>query len=178
MASIAQAASGFPNASGVIPPEIGQLQDILGAQGWNTYMVGKWHLCPDAEMNLASTRRNWPTGRGFERFYGFLGAETNQWFSGPGVRQPSRRPAAQAAVGTLSLFHGDAKVGEGRIKTQPGKFSLAGDGLCVGRDSGYPVTNDYPGRASLPAPGAAGCGRVTRVGDVASPRARASSRHG
>ena len=31
-------------------------------------------------MNLASTRRNWPTGRGFERFYGFLGAETNQWY--------------------------------------------------------------------------------------------------
>jgi arylsulfatase len=43
-------------------------------------MVGKWHLCPDAEMNLASSRRNWPTGRGFERFYGFLGAETNQWY--------------------------------------------------------------------------------------------------
>jgi arylsulfatase A-like enzyme len=80
MACITEAASGFPNASGVIPPENGQIQEILGAQGWNTYMVGKWHLCPEAEMNLASTRRNWPTGRGFERFYGFLGAETNQWF--------------------------------------------------------------------------------------------------
>ena len=34
---------------------------------------------PTDEMHLASTRRNWPTGRGFERFYGFLGAETNQW---------------------------------------------------------------------------------------------------
>jgi hypothetical protein len=38
-------------------------------------------------------------------------------------------------------------VGEGRIKTQPGKFSLAGDGLCVGRDSSDPVTGDYPGTA-------------------------------
>jgi arylsulfatase A-like enzyme len=80
MACITEAAIGFPNASGVIPPENGQIQEILGASGWNTYMVGKWHLCPDAEMNLASTRRNWPTGRGFERFYGFLGAETNQWY--------------------------------------------------------------------------------------------------
>jgi arylsulfatase A-like enzyme len=80
MACITECASGFPNANGVIPPENGQIQEILGAQGWNTYMVGKWHLCPEAEMNLASTRRNWPTGRGFERFYGFLGAETNQWF--------------------------------------------------------------------------------------------------
>jgi arylsulfatase len=80
MACITECASGFPNANGVIPPENGQIQEILGAQGWNTYMVGKWHLCPEAEMNLASTRRNWPTGRGFERFYGFLGAETNQWY--------------------------------------------------------------------------------------------------
>ena len=80
MACITEAASGFPNASGVIPPENGQIQEILGERGWNTYMVGKWHLCPDAEMNLASSRRNWPTGRGFERFYGFLGAETNQWY--------------------------------------------------------------------------------------------------
>jgi arylsulfatase A-like enzyme len=80
MACITEAASGFPNASGVIPPENGQLQQILSERGWNTYMVGKWHLCPEAEMNLASSRRNWPTGRGFERFYGFLGAETNQWY--------------------------------------------------------------------------------------------------
>jgi arylsulfatase A-like enzyme len=80
MACITECASGFPNANGVIPPENGQIQEILGALGWNTYMVGKWHLCPEAEMNLASTRRNWPNGRGFERWYGFLGAETNQWF--------------------------------------------------------------------------------------------------
>jgi hypothetical protein len=49
------------------------------------------------------------------------------------------------ATGILSLFYGDKKVGEGRIKTQPGKFSIAGEGLCVGRDSGEPVTDDYPG---------------------------------
>src|SRR3954465_13237105 len=80
MACITEAASGFPNASGLIPPENGMLSEILGERGWNTYLVGKWHLCPEAEMNLASRRLNWPTGRGFERFYGFLGAETNQWY--------------------------------------------------------------------------------------------------
>jgi arylsulfatase len=79
MACITEAAIGFPNASGMIPPENGMLPEILGELGWNTYMTGKWHLCPTDEMHLASTRRNWPTGRGFERFYGFLGAETNQW---------------------------------------------------------------------------------------------------
>ena len=80
MACITEAASGFPNASGTIPPENGMLSEILGELGWNTYIVGKWHLCPTVEMNLASTRRNWPSGRGFERFYGFLGAETSQWY--------------------------------------------------------------------------------------------------
>ena len=80
MACITEAAIGFPNASGTIPPENGMLPEILVERGWNTYMTGKWHLCPESEENLASTRRNWPTGRGFERFYGFLGAETNQWY--------------------------------------------------------------------------------------------------
>ena len=80
MACITEAAIGFPNASGSIPPENGMLAEILAERGWNTYMVGKWHLCPESEVNVAATRRNWPVGRGFERFYGFLGAETNQWY--------------------------------------------------------------------------------------------------
>ena len=49
------------------------------------------------------------------------------------------------ATGMLSLWHGDTKVGEARIKTQPGKFMIAGEGLCIGRDSGAGVTADYPG---------------------------------
>jgi hypothetical protein len=49
------------------------------------------------------------------------------------------------ATGILSLYHGDRKVGEARIKNQPGYFELAGEGLCVGRDSGAAVTDDYPG---------------------------------
>jgi hypothetical protein len=49
------------------------------------------------------------------------------------------------ATGVLSLYHGDHKVGEGRIKTQPGSFAIAGEGLCIGRDGGEPVSDDYPG---------------------------------
>ena len=49
--------------------------------------------------------------------------------------------------GMLSLYHGEKKVGEGRIKTQPGKFMIGEEGLCVGRESGEPVTDDYPGTA-------------------------------
>jgi arylsulfatase A-like enzyme len=119
MACITEAATGFPNASGTIPPENGMLSQILGEQGWNTYALGKWHLCPSDEMNLASTRRNWPTGRGFERFYGFLGAETNQWY--PDLvydNHPVDQPATPAEGYHLTTdltdkaieFVGDAKA--------------------------------------------------------------------
>ena len=49
------------------------------------------------------------------------------------------------ATGTLSLYHGETKVGEDAIKTQLGAFSIAGSGLFVGRQGGEPVTDDYPG---------------------------------
>jgi arylsulfatase len=52
---------------------------------------------------------------------------------------------AMPAEGTLSLYIDDEKVGEGKIKTQPGKFSLAGEGLNVGKEGAEPVTDDYPG---------------------------------
>ncbi len=80
MACIAEATAGFPNANGHIPFECATMAEVLGERGWNTYMLGKWHLCPADEMNMASTKRNWPIGRGFERYYGFLGGETNQWY--------------------------------------------------------------------------------------------------
>jgi arylsulfatase A-like enzyme len=80
MACIAEATTGFPNANGHIPFECATVAEVLGEKGWNTYMLGKWHLCPSDEMNMASTKRNWPVGRGFERYYGFLGGETNQWY--------------------------------------------------------------------------------------------------
>jgi arylsulfatase A-like enzyme len=80
MACITEATSGFPNANGHIPFECANVAEVLGEHGWNTYHVGKWHLCAEDEMNLASSKRQWPLGRGFERYYGFLGGETNQWY--------------------------------------------------------------------------------------------------
>jgi arylsulfatase len=80
MGCITEATSGFPNANGHIPFECANIAEVLGENGWNTYIVGKWHLCAEDEMNLASSKRQWPLGRGFERYYGFLGGETNQWY--------------------------------------------------------------------------------------------------
>jgi len=80
MACITEAAAGFPGFSGRIPFENGFISEVLGEQGWNTYAVGKWHLTPGDEVDMSSWRARWPLGRGFERFYGFLGGETNQWY--------------------------------------------------------------------------------------------------
>jgi len=80
MACITEAATGVPNGNGHVPPECATLPEVLVERGISTAMVGKWHLCAQDEMNLAASKRNWPVGRGFERFYGFLGAETNQWY--------------------------------------------------------------------------------------------------
>jgi arylsulfatase len=58
----------------------------------------------------------------------------------------AREGDAMPAQGTLTLHAGDRQIGEGRIKTQPGKFSIAGEGLNIGKDSAEPVTDDYPGQ--------------------------------
>jgi len=80
MATIEEFTDGFPNCSGRIPFEAALMSEVLAERGWNTYCVGKWHLTPLEESNLASTKRHWPLSRGFERFYGFMGGETDQWY--------------------------------------------------------------------------------------------------
>ncbi len=80
MACITEAAAGYPGFSGRIPFENGLISEVLGERGWNTYMIGKWHLTPGEETDASGWKGRWPLGRGFERFYGFLGGETNQWY--------------------------------------------------------------------------------------------------
>ena len=79
MATIVENASGFPGYTGEIPFENGFLSEMLTPQGYAAYAVGKWHLTPHFEMNMAARKDRWPLGRGFERYYGFLGGDTNQW---------------------------------------------------------------------------------------------------
>ncbi len=80
MACITEASAGFPGFSARIPFENGMISEVLNERGWNTYAIGKWHLTPGEETDLSSWKGRWPLGRGFERFYGFLGGETNQWY--------------------------------------------------------------------------------------------------
>jgi len=80
MASITEAATGFPGYNGTIPFENGFLPEMLLEHGYNNYAVGKWHLTPAQETSAAGPFTRWPLGRGFERYYGFLGGDTHQYY--------------------------------------------------------------------------------------------------
>lgn len=79
MACITEASTGFPGYNGRVPLANGMLSEILTPFGWTAFAIGKWHLTPNEDMNLAGNKKWWPCGRGFDRFYGFLGGETDQW---------------------------------------------------------------------------------------------------
>lgn len=87
---------GFPGYDGRIPPSAGTLPRILRDAGYNTFAVGKWHLAPRWEQSASGPFTRWPLGLGFERYYGFLAGDTNQWT--PALVQdnqsvePPRRP--------------------------------------------------------------------------------------
>ena len=78
--AITEFATGYPGYDGRMPFENGMLSEMLLENGYNTFCTGKWHLNPAEEGTPAGPYHRWPLGRGFERFYGFLGGETNQWF--------------------------------------------------------------------------------------------------
>src|SRR5277367_3469032 len=80
MSCITEGSTGFPGGNGAIPFENGFLSEILGQQGYATYCVGKWHLTPSEQISAAGPYDRWPLGRGFERYYGFLGGDTHQYY--------------------------------------------------------------------------------------------------
>ncbi len=64
----------------VIRPEAGTLAEILAGTGYRTYCVGKWQLSAAEAFGMAGSRRTWPLRRGFDRYYGFLGGQTSNWY--------------------------------------------------------------------------------------------------
>jgi arylsulfatase A-like enzyme len=80
MAAITEGANGFPGAHGRIPLECATMPQILQDHGWSTFWLGKDHNVPEQDIASGATRKQWPLQQGFDRFYGFLGGETNQWY--------------------------------------------------------------------------------------------------
>ena len=80
VAGIMEISTGYPGYDCYIPFENGFLSEMLLQRGYNTYCVGKWHLTPAEQMSAAGPYDRWPLGRGFERYYGFLGGDTHQYY--------------------------------------------------------------------------------------------------
>ncbi|MFT4153524.1 arylsulfatase [Parafilimonas sp.] len=71
--------AGFPGWDGKIPSSDGTIAEILKANGYNTFAVGKYGVTPDEENNSAGPFDHWPGAKGFEHFFGFLGSQTDQY---------------------------------------------------------------------------------------------------
>jgi arylsulfatase len=77
--SIMETATAFPGNNGVRPQSITPMAEVLRQNGYNTAAFGKYHETPPWEISAAGPYDRWPTHSGFEKFYGFIGGETNQW---------------------------------------------------------------------------------------------------
>lgn len=93
LSAITELCLGYPAHNAMMGFEHGFLSEILLGHGYNTFAVGKWHLTPPQETTPAGPYDRWPLGRGFERYYGFLGGDTDQWhpdltYDNHSVRQP------------------------------------------------------------------------------------------
>ncbi len=71
--------TGFPNMTGHISNHAATLAEVLHDEGYATFAVGKWHLAPMEECSAAGPMDQWPLQRGFDRYYGFLEGETDQF---------------------------------------------------------------------------------------------------
>ena len=79
-ASISETSTGFPGYNSHIPPENATMATVLRDAGWSTFWVGKNHNVPVDAWTMGSSKKDWPLGLGYDRFYGFIGGETNQWY--------------------------------------------------------------------------------------------------
>ena len=77
--AIMELATAFPGNTGIRPKSITTLAEILRQNGYSTAAFGKYHETPPWEVSASGPFDRWPTGSGFDKFYGFIGGETNQW---------------------------------------------------------------------------------------------------
>jgi arylsulfatase A-like enzyme len=79
MGSIIETGTAFPGNTGQIPNNVAPLAEMLRLNGYSTGAFGKWHETAAWEASISGPFDRWPTHQGFDKFYGFLGGETNQW---------------------------------------------------------------------------------------------------
>ncbi|WP_167537946.1 sulfatase-like hydrolase/transferase [Sphingobium chlorophenolicum] len=79
MGRVTNAPTGYPGYTGFIPPSAGTIAKMLREDGFRTAAFGKWHLIPDWEEGPAGPLDRWPTGMGFQDYFGFVRADTDQY---------------------------------------------------------------------------------------------------
>jgi arylsulfatase A-like enzyme len=79
MGSIGETATAFPGNTGVRPLSVAPVTEMLRANGYSTAAFGKYHETPPWEISASGPYDRWPTSSGFDKFYGFIGGEVNQW---------------------------------------------------------------------------------------------------
>jgi arylsulfatase len=79
MRGLANWSTGFPNCTGTVTKSAATIAEVLRPTGYSTFAVGKWHLTPIEQTSPAGPFDQWPLARGFDRYYGFLEGETDQW---------------------------------------------------------------------------------------------------
>ncbi|MBK6483125.1 MAG: arylsulfatase [Chitinophagaceae bacterium] len=77
--AIMEVATAFPGNTGIRPQSITTIAEVLRMNGYSTAAFGKYHETPPWEGSVSGPYDRWPTGSGFDKFYGFIGGETNQW---------------------------------------------------------------------------------------------------
>jgi arylsulfatase A-like enzyme len=77
--NISELAAGFPGYTSVLPKEAAPMAEVLRQNGYSTAAFGKWHNTAVWEIGPTGPFDRWPTGQGFEYFYGFMGGATSQW---------------------------------------------------------------------------------------------------
>ncbi|MBP1684248.1 MAG: arylsulfatase [Deltaproteobacteria bacterium] len=120
--TITELGEGYPGYTTILPRSTATIAEILRQNGYNTAMFGKWHNTPDHETSPAGPFDHWPTGVGFEYFYGFLGGDTNQW--NPALYEntlPVQKPAGK------SDYHFTTDIADRAISWMRTQKSVAGD---------------------------------------------------
>ncbi len=77
--SIMETSTGFPGNTGQVPNSVAPVAEMLRLNGYSTAAFGKWHETAAWETSVSGPFDRWPTHQGFDKFYGFIGGETNQW---------------------------------------------------------------------------------------------------
>jgi arylsulfatase A-like enzyme len=102
--------AGFPGWDGRVPATAGTIAEILRDNGYNTFAVGKYGITPDEEATDAGPFDHWPTGKGFEHFFGFLGSQTDQYKPDLVEEQAHARPDGRhlnAQITDKAIFYID-----------------------------------------------------------------------